>query len=104
MSWSREEALTDPAITEPMMFLSEFRFHLKDIPTEITMRIYRPLQSGAIMVRRSHDLSIPQLAAPAAAKESETDSEGEALHTAVNEMVQYYNAARAKGLKPDASW
>ena len=104
MSWSREEALTDPAVKEPLMFVSEFRFNLRDIPTEITMRIYRPLQSSRIIVRRSHNLSIPELAAPAAAKESETDSEGEALHTAVDEMVQYYNAARAKGLKPDPSW
>jgi len=28
MSWSREEALTDPAVREPMMFTSEFRFRL----------------------------------------------------------------------------
>jgi hypothetical protein len=104
MSWSREEALTDPAVKEPMMFLSEFRFHLRDIPTEITMRIYRPLQSGGIIVRRSHNLSIPQFAAPAPAKETEIESEGEALHAAVNELIQYYNAARAKGLKPEASW
>jgi hypothetical protein len=104
MSWSREEALTDPAVKEPMMFLSEFRFHLGDIPTEITMRIYRPLQSGGIIVRRSHNLSIPQLGAPAPAKDTEFESEGEALHAAVDAMVQYYNAARAKGLKSEASW
>ena len=86
------------------MFASEFRFHLRDIPTEIIMRIYRPLHSGRIIVRRSHNLSIPQLTAPAPAKEAENDSEGEALHTAVDEMVSVYNAARAQGLKPDASW
>jgi len=104
MSWSREEALTDPAVKEPMIFVSEFRFNLRDIPTEITMRIYRPLQSSRIIVRRSHNLSIPELGAPPAAKESETGSEGEALHGAVDEMVRYYNEARTKGLKPDASW
>ena len=87
------------------MFASEFRFQLRDIPTEIIMRIYRPLHSGRIIVRRSHNLSIPQLAAaPAPTKETESDSEGEALHTAVDEMVALYNAARAKGLTPDASW
>jgi hypothetical protein len=32
MSWSREEALTDPAVREPIMFTSEFRFRLRDIP------------------------------------------------------------------------
>ena len=104
MSWSREEALTDPAVKEPMIFVSEFRFNLRDIPTEITMRIYRPLQSSRIIVRRSHNLSIPQLAAPGSAIEAEVESEGDALHLAVDQIVEYYNAARAKGLKPDGSW
>ena len=81
MSWSREEALTDPAVREPMMFTSEFRFRLRDIPTEIILRLYRPLHSGRIVVRRSHDLSIPQVAAPAPpAHADDGDSEGDALH------------------------
>ncbi len=106
MSWSREEALTDPAVKDPLMFASEFRFHLRDIPTEITMRIYRPLHSGQMIVRCSHNLSIPQLAAPGSATEAEAEveSEGDALHLAVDQIVEYYNAARAKGLKPDGSW
>ena len=105
MSWSREEALTDPAVREPMMFTSEFRFRLRDIPTEITLRLYRPLHSGRIVVRRSHDLSIPQVAAnPPAAQSGGSDSEGEALHAAVDEMVSLYNTARARGLTPDTSW
>jgi len=105
MSWSREEALTDPAVREAIMFTSEFRFRLRDIPTEITLRLYRPLHSGRLVVRRSHDLSIPQVGAPApAAHSDESDSEGDALHLVVDEMVSLYNAARAQGLTPDASW
>jgi hypothetical protein len=105
MSWSREEALTDPVVREAMMFTSEFRFCLRDIPTEIILRLYRPLHSGRLVVRRSHDLSIPQVAAPAlAAHADESDNEGEALHLVVDEMVSLYNAARAQGLTPDASW
>jgi hypothetical protein len=50
MSWSREEALTDPASAEPMKFLSEFRFRLKDIPTEITVRLYQPVHSGSLLL------------------------------------------------------
>ena len=103
MSWSREEALTDPAVREPMMFTSEFRFRLRDIPTEIILRLYRPLHSGRIVVRRSHDLSIPQVAAPAAHADDD-DSEGDALHAVVDEMVSLYNTARAQGLTPDISW
>jgi hypothetical protein len=105
MSWSREEALTDPAVREAMMFTSEFRFRLRDIPTEIILRLYRPLHSGRLVVRRSHDLSIPQVAAPAAAAHAdESDSEGDALHRVVDEMVSLYDAGRAQGLTPNASW
>ena len=88
-----------------MMFTSEFRFCLRDIPTEIILRLYRPLHSGRLVVRRSHDLSIPQVAAPApAAHADESDREGDALHAVVDEMVSLYNAARAQGLTPDTSW
>jgi hypothetical protein len=60
-----------------MMFASEFR--LRDIPAEIILRLYRPLRSGRIIVRRSHDLSIPQVAAPTpAAHVDDGDSEGRA--------------------------
>ena len=105
MSWSREEALTDPAVREAIMFTSEFRFRLRDIPTEIILRLYRPLHSGRLVVRRSHDLAIPQVTAPAlAAHADESDSEGDALHLVVDEMVSLYNAARAQGLTPDPSW
>src|SRR5437588_9803636 len=105
MSWSREEALTDPAVREPVMFTSEFRFRLRDIPTEIILRLYRPLHSGRIIVRRSHHLSIPQVATPApAAHADESDSEGNALHLIVDEMVSLYNEARAQGLTPVAWW
>src|SRR5438094_10451856 len=105
MSWSREEALTDPAVREAMMFTSEFRFRLRDIPTETILRLYRPLHSGRLVVRRSHDLSIPQAAAPApTAHADETDSEGDALHLGVGEILALYDEAREQGVPPDVSW
>jgi hypothetical protein len=104
MSWSREEALTDPAIREPLIFLSEFRFSLRDIPTEITIRLYRPIHSAKIVVRRSHDISVSGVDAATSATPEDEGHEGEVLHAAVDEFLSIYNAARAKGLKPDASW
>ena len=104
MSWSREEALTDPAISEPMKFLSEFRFSLRDIPVEITIRLYQPVHSGRIVIRRSHEIAVDGIN-PAKPKNYEDDSsEGEALHAGVDDFVMVYNAARAKGLKPDRAW
>ena len=103
MSWSREEALTDPGVVGPMRFLSEFRFSLRDIPTEIVVRLYQPMHSSDILVRRSHDIVIEGIKAPTSDCD-DCSSEGEVLHAAVNDLVAAYNAARAKGLKPDASW
>jgi hypothetical protein len=102
--WSREEALTDPAIREPLVFLSEFRFSLRDIPVEIAVRLYRPVHSNKIVVRRSHDISVSGLNAQKAAECGDDSKEGEVLHGAVDELLCVYNAARAQGLKPDASW
>jgi hypothetical protein len=105
MSWSREEALNDPAVREPMMFVSEFRFSLRDIPTEIAVRVYRLLFSGEYVARCSHKLVIPRVSAPSAAGEAETDpSEGGTLHEAVDQLIKVYKAARAQGLTPEASW
>jgi hypothetical protein len=104
MSWSREEALTDPAVREPLIFLSEFRFCLRDIPNEIMIRLYRPVHSSKIVVRRSHDISVQGVDGPASEPCGDEGHEGEVLHTAVNELLCVYNAARATGLKPDASW
>jgi len=104
MSWSREEALTDPVIVEPLNLLSEFRFSLKGIPTEIVVKLYKPVHSGKIVIRRSHDLVIEGINAAKTHSFEEDSSEGEALQAAVCDLVAVYNAARAKGLKPDTSW
>ena len=104
MSWSREEALTDPAIKQPIAFLSEFRFHLRDIPVEIIVRLYRPIHSGTIVVRRSHDISVPGLEPQQVSVCEDNSREGEVLQAAVSELICVYNAARAQGLTPDASW
>jgi hypothetical protein len=103
-SWSREEALTDPAIAEPIKLLSEFRFSLKGIPVEITIRLYKPVHSGRIVIRRSHDITVEGVSAGKTYDYDEESSEGEALQAAVCDLVSVYNAARAKGLKPDVSW
>jgi hypothetical protein len=104
MSWSREEAVTDPAIVHPMKFLSEFRFSLRDIPVEIIVRLYKPVHSGKIVARRSHDITVEGISAGPGENFDDDCSEGEALREAVNKLVSVYNAARAKGLKPEASW
>jgi hypothetical protein len=104
MSWSISEAMTDPAIREPMSFRSEFRFFLRDIPVEITLRLYNPIHSSTIIVRQSHLISVPGLDRPEQANCEDQTQDGEVLQSVVSEFVCNYNAAIAKGLKPEASW
>jgi hypothetical protein len=89
---------------ESTKFLSEFRFFLRDIPTEITVRLYQPMHSGGIVFRRSHDIAISGVNPPAPIECEDDCGEGEILHVAVNDLIAVYNAARAKGLKPETSW
>ena len=96
--------MTDPAIREPMAFRSEYRFFLRDIPVEITLRLYTPIHSSSIVVRKSHFLSIPGLDEQKPASPEEQTEEGEALQDVICQFVHAYNAAIAKGLKPDPSW
>ena len=68
MSWSTSEAFTDPAIREPRSFRSEFKFFLRDIPVEITLRLYSPIHSDNLVVRQSHTISVPGLDPGAASR------------------------------------
>jgi hypothetical protein len=104
MSWSTSEAMTDPAIREPMAFRSEFKFFLRDIPVEITLRLYNPIHSSTVVVRRSHLISVPGLDPQERARCEDQTQDGEALQNVISEFVCVYNAAVAKGLKPDPSW
>ena len=96
--------MTDPAIREPMSFRSEFRFFLRDIPIEITLRLYNPIHSSTIIVRQSHLISVPGLDRPEQASCEDQTQDGEVLQSVVSEFVCIYNAAIAKGLKPETNW
>ena len=104
MSWSTSEAMTDPAIREPMVFRSEFKFFLRDIPVEITIRLYNPIHSSTVIVRQSHLISVPGSDGQEQASGEDQTQEGEALQNVVCAFVHAYNGAIAKGLKPDSSW
>ena len=84
MSWSTSEAMTDPAIREPMSFRSEFRFYLRDIPVEIMFRLYNPVHSSTIIVRQSHFISVPGLDRQEQASCEDSTQDGEVLQSAVS--------------------
>lgn len=96
--------MTDPAIRKPMSFRSEFKFFLRDIPIEITLRLYNPIHSDTVIVRQSHSISVPGLDAQEQASCEDQTQDGEVLQNVVSGFVCVYNAAVAQGLKPDPSW
>ncbi|MEO8438772.1 MAG: hypothetical protein ABI540_00990 [Spartobacteria bacterium] len=96
--------MTDPAIRKPLSFRSEFKFFSKDIPVENTLRLYNPVASGAVIVRQSHVISVPGLDPQERAECEDPAQDGEALQSGISELVCLYNAAIAKGLKPQKSW
>jgi hypothetical protein len=104
MSWSISEAMTDPAIREPMAFHSEFKFFLRDIPVEITIRLYNPIHSSSVLSRQSHTISVPGLDPQEQTACEDQTQDGEVLQSVISGFVCAYNAAVAKGLKPDPSW
>ena len=104
MSWSTSEAFTDPAIRDPMSFRSEFKFFLRDIPVEITLRSYSPIHSDKVVVRQSHTISVPGLDPAQQAACADDSKEGEVIQSVIHGFVCVYNAAITQGLKPDASW
>lgn len=104
MSWSTSEALTDPAVRKPISFHSEFRFFLKDIPVEITLRIFNQIHSDDLIVRQSHTISVPSLGPVEPTPCADQSQEGEVIQSVVHSFVTVYHAAIAQGLKPDASW
>jgi hypothetical protein len=104
MSWSTSEAMTDPAIREPISFRSEFKFFLRDIPVEITLRLYNTIHSNKVIVRQSHSILVPGLDREEQASGDDQAQDGEALQNVISGFVAAYNAALAKGLKPDSSW
>jgi hypothetical protein len=101
---AENKRLPTPTTREPLVFLSEFRFSLRDIPVEIAVRLYRPVHPSKIVVRRSHDISVSGINGQQAAICEDDSREGEVLPAAFDELLCVYNAARAQGLKPEASW
>ena len=104
MSWSTNEAFTDPAIRGSMSFRSEFKFFLKEIPVEITLRLYDPIHSEDIVVRQSHMISVPEMGPAQEPVCADQTLEGEVVQSVIRQFLDVYNAAVGKGLKPEASW
>lgn len=104
MSWTINAALDDPLIDGPMVFLSEFKFSLKGISTEITIRLYRPHRGAGVIFDQSHFIHTPEQGTPYRTSRPQNDDEASALHQAISGMTRFYEIAVNKGHSPSSSW
>jgi hypothetical protein len=104
MPWTVETALGDAAVEQPVQFVSEFKFFLKDIPTEITIRLYRPVNGSGVQFTQSHFIQTPDQAGPYRTSRPWNDDEPRALHQVIDGLTSYYKAAVLNGHKPSADW
>ncbi len=86
------------------LFVQSSNSILRDIPTEITLRLYNPMHSSTVIVRQSHLISVPGLEPQEKAACEDETQDGEVLQSVISGFVCAYNAAIAKGMKPDPSW
>ena len=104
MAWTIEAALKDEAVEGPVQFISEFKFFLKNIPVEITIRLYRPLFGTGVLFKQSHFIHTPEQAGAYRTSRPWNDYEASALSQAIDGLTSYYNAAVLKGHEPSADW
>ena len=71
---------------------------------EITIRLYRKLDSSGYFFEQSHYVSTPLQGSPYITSRSWNDSQAAAIKQVVSAMSEHYMAALGKGHKPDDSW
>lgn len=71
---------------------------------EITVRLYRKLDSSVYFVEQSHYVSTPLQGSPYITSHPWNDSEAAAIKQVVSAMSEHYMAALGAGHKPDESW
>lgn len=99
-----ESALSHPAIEMPRKFLSEFRFTLKDIATEIVIRTYEPLEGRGVWFEQSHFIKTPLESSPYQTSRPWNDYEAAALNQVVKGITDSYDAAIKNGHEPSDDW
>jgi hypothetical protein len=104
MAHTIQTAFDHQHVDQVLQFLSEYRFRLGTLEPEITIRIYRTLDSKNYFFERSHYASTPVQATPYVTSRPWNDSEAAAINQVVSAMNDYYSEALGKGHKPEESW
>jgi len=108
MAWTVQEIFDSEHITEPRKILGEYEFNLKEIPTQIRIRISQeinpPIPDYPFHFELSHYIHTPTQAGPYTTSRPWGTTEHDALHRAVDCLVSYYKSAIQAGHAPEKSW
>lgn len=104
MAHNIQSAFDYKHIDAVLQFVSEYRFRLGTLETEITIRLYRKLDSSGYFFDQSHYIATPLQGTPYVTSRPWNDSEAAAINQVVSAMNEHYSAALGKGHKPDESW
>jgi hypothetical protein len=102
--WTVESALENQHIHGTRRFLSEHHFFVGRLTQRITIRLYRSLERNWIEYDQSHFIHTPVQIDAYQPSTPFGDDEGEALHTVVFSLTQWYEQAVREGHEPNDSW
>jgi hypothetical protein len=104
MAHTIETAFDHQYVDQVLRFVSEYRFRLGTLESEITIRIFRTLDSKSYLFEQSHYISTPVQATPYITSRPWNDSEAAAINQVVGAMNDYYSEAVNKRHTPAESW
>ncbi|MBN2410521.1 hypothetical protein JXQ31_02440 [candidate division KSB1 bacterium] len=104
MPYTIETAFDEKPVENPRKLLSEFKFNLSGIDTEITVRIFKNIINETVFFEQSHYIHSPVQIEPYHTNSNWGENEAYVLHRAIESLTDFYNNAINAGHKPNESW
>jgi len=98
------ELFSREGIEMPKRFVSEYRFYLKGIADQITIRLYEAVLGDGYLFTQSHFIRTPIQAGPYTTDHATGSSEEAAIQRALKTFLSYYDGAIKEGHEPEDTW
>ena len=98
------EIFRQEGIEMPERFVSEYRFYLKGIAAQITIRLYEAVLGDGYLFTQSHFIQTPVQAGAYRTDHANGSSEEVAIQRALRTFLSYYDAAIKEGHEPEDAW
>jgi hypothetical protein len=104
MSWTVENSFEDNNVKMLLLHLNLYSFKIGELDTRISIRTYQEVGNDQILFDQSHFIITPIQAGRYITDVNHGETEGIAVHRAVNTIANFYNAAVAAGHTPSEEW